>query len=436
MQQPILHVAVVGFHHKKGSEWQNLPSLALPDGAHNVDQDVIYFLLPSLEMPNRAIFGISCYRQIAAQDLLNKSNDITRSTVQKSVCVLSKIPLFGVLTAKLQLITQAYFNERDFTKVEILSQLYHNLCDMFSEEVIDDQAALMGELIYHISVSSLVLCFKHRILVLFKLLLLERKVLLDLMVLLFKLLTNLEFINFYLRLTWHSYIYFIYVFKIFQGSLFHPYLSISYLEMIRSDNIRAYCIGTTNALFIQRRDLVDVVVTVFFHCEIDIVNQELRRSLALTAADLRFIDFIIKNVEANVKATSWEGGDEWIRLQMRTYLLSLMGTVRSELNDFFIDFNENFVEQWKLSNNYRVWVSGVYPDLAGTIPGHPFAGSLGVSDVFLRVEHSIGSSESGRRVVSAVASTGKYFSDTSSKVRSSVSSWLRGNNSRGSQSKI
>lgn len=54
---------------------------------------------------------------------------------------------------------------------------------------------------------------------------------------------------------------------------------------------------------------------------------------------------------------------------MRTYLLSLMGTVRSELNDFFIDFNENFVEQWKLSNNYRVWVSGVYPDLAGTIPG-------------------------------------------------------------------
>lgn len=37
--------------------------------------------------------------------------------------------------------------------------------------------------------------------------------------------------------------------------------------------------------------------------EIDIVNQELRRSLALTAADLRFIDFIIKNVEANVKAT-------------------------------------------------------------------------------------------------------------------------------------
>uniref|UniRef100_A0A183EI83 UDENN domain-containing protein n=1 Tax=Gongylonema pulchrum TaxID=637853 RepID=A0A183EI83_9BILA len=129
--------------------WQHLPSLALPDGAHNVDHGlnypslvscfvsffstvekkrlkllkcvnnshVIYFLLPSLDNPNRSVFGISCYRQILAKDLLNKSTDVTRSTVQKSVCVLSRIPLFGVLTAKLQLITEVYFNERDFAKV-------------------------------------------------------------------------------------------------------------------------------------------------------------------------------------------------------------------------------------------------------------------------------------------------------------------------------
>ncbi|VDK42796.1 unnamed protein product [Gongylonema pulchrum] len=138
--------------------WQHLPSLALPDGAHNVDHglnypseiacfatffsivgqkrlgllsvliihviilpfsDVIYFLLPSLDNPNRSVFGISCYRQILAKDLLNKSTDVTRSTVQKSVCVLSRIPLFGVLTAKLQLITEVYFNERDFAKDEL-----------------------------------------------------------------------------------------------------------------------------------------------------------------------------------------------------------------------------------------------------------------------------------------------------------------------------
>lgn len=32
--------------------------------------------------------------------------------------------------------------------------------------------------------------------------------------------------------------------------------------MVRSDMTRAYCIGATNGLFIQRRDLLDVIVTV------------------------------------------------------------------------------------------------------------------------------------------------------------------------------
>ena len=58
---PVLHVLVIGFHHKKGcqveyswpplipeggskssnlpAQWKHLPSLALPDGAHNFDAD-------------------------------------------------------------------------------------------------------------------------------------------------------------------------------------------------------------------------------------------------------------------------------------------------------------------------------------------------------------------------------------------------------------
>ncbi|VDN45802.1 unnamed protein product [Gongylonema pulchrum] len=88
------------------------------------------------------------------KDLLNKSTDVTRSTVQKSVCVLSRIPLFGVLTAKLQLITEVYFNERDFAKVEVLSQMYENLCEMFpTTEEIDESAAVMGCFLYITGVS-------------------------------------------------------------------------------------------------------------------------------------------------------------------------------------------------------------------------------------------------------------------------------------------
>ncbi|EFO26146.2 hypothetical protein LOAG_02340 [Loa loa] len=541
MVNSILYVAVIGFHHKRGCQveycyppitdnegelplaWQNLPSLALPDGAHNVDHDVIYFLLPSLNDPNRSVFGISCYRQISTKDLLNKSTDVTRSSVQKSVCVLSRVPLFGVLTAKLQLITKAYFNERDFAKVDVLRQMYENLCEMFPDTVADEQAAVMD-----ISVQSLVTTFRHRVLVLFKLLLLEKKVvfyispvfqLSQLMVALTSLFPRLveeglfhaaaynpnslkclditvdndnfevgqdilvdtalkfgddmtvsvnfernkvsgnnpvEFVHKDLSasdgdcvseiqlssdssgkscsnlnrkqiLATDSYGFPLSIFT--KGSLFHPYLSISHLDMIRSDMTRAYCIGATNALFVQRRDLLDVIVTVdeVGDGSIDIVDVELKRSLALTAADLRFVDFILKEMEANAKLPSWEGSDDWIRLQMQAYLLSLIATVRADLKDSLDDFNEAFIAEWKMSNNYRIWSCGDYPDLASTVPGHPFAGGLGISDVLLRMEHSVGGTGSGRRVASAVVNTSKYFADTGTKVKTSIASWLKRN---------
>lgn len=82
--------------------------------------DIIYFVLPSLTQQNSTIYGISCYRQIAADAALRQLDaNVTRSSVQKSVCVLSKVPLYGVLRGKLELITQAYFNEKNFSKVKI-----------------------------------------------------------------------------------------------------------------------------------------------------------------------------------------------------------------------------------------------------------------------------------------------------------------------------
>lgn len=69
------------------------------------------------------------------QELINKSEDVTRTSVQKAVCVLSRIPLFGPLKAKLEVITQAYFEQKDFSKVDVLAQMYTNLCDIFDENL-------------------------------------------------------------------------------------------------------------------------------------------------------------------------------------------------------------------------------------------------------------------------------------------------------------
>ncbi|XP_060083505.1 late secretory pathway protein AVL9 homolog [Ylistrum balloti] len=191
---PVLHVVVIGFHHKKGCQvefsyppliagnevdshevpevWKHLPSLAIPDGAHNYIQDTIFFHLPSRDGNCTTVYGVACYRQMDASDLVNKTADVTRSTVQKSVCVLSRLPLFGLVKAKLELITHAYFEERDFTKVGLLEETYRNLTMSVTEGVRDGSRVFMG-----MSVRDVVCQFRHKIVLLFKLILLERRVL-------------------------------------------------------------------------------------------------------------------------------------------------------------------------------------------------------------------------------------------------------------------
>ena len=42
-------------------------------------------------------YGVGCYHYIETKDLIKIEADVTRSAVQKSVCVLSRLPLFGLL---------------------------------------------------------------------------------------------------------------------------------------------------------------------------------------------------------------------------------------------------------------------------------------------------------------------------------------------------
>ncbi|XP_037593886.1 late secretory pathway protein AVL9 homolog isoform X3 [Cebus imitator] len=191
---PVLHIVVVGFHHKKGcqvefsypplipgdghdshtlpEEWKYLPFLALPDGAHNYQEDTVFFHLPPRNGYGATVYGISCYRQIDAKALKVRQADITRETVQKSVCVLSKLPLYGLLQAKLQLITHAYFEEKDFSQISILKELYEHMNSSLGGASLEGSQVYLG-----LSPRDLVLHFRHKVLILFKLILLEKKVL-------------------------------------------------------------------------------------------------------------------------------------------------------------------------------------------------------------------------------------------------------------------
>ncbi|XP_063306704.1 late secretory pathway protein AVL9 homolog [Pelobates fuscus] len=191
---PVLHIVVVGFHHKKGcqvefsypplipgdghdshrlpEEWKYLPFLALPDGAHNFQEDTVFFHLPPRSGDRKTVYGVSCYRQIEAKTLKVRQADVTRETVQKSVCVLSQLPLYGLLQAKLQLITHAYFEEKDFSQISILKELYEHMNGSLGGSALEGSQLYLG-----LSPRDLVLQFRHKVLILFKLILLEKKVL-------------------------------------------------------------------------------------------------------------------------------------------------------------------------------------------------------------------------------------------------------------------
>ncbi|KAJ8376886.1 hypothetical protein SKAU_G00074660, partial [Synaphobranchus kaupii] len=153
-------------------EWKYLPFLALPDGAHNYQEDTVYFHLPPLHVDLKCVYGVSCYRQIEAKALKVRQADVTRETVQKSVCVLSRVPLYGLLQAKLQLITHAYFEEKDFSQISILKELYDHMNGSLRGTALEGSQVYLG-----LSPRDLILHFRHKVLILFKLILLEKKVL-------------------------------------------------------------------------------------------------------------------------------------------------------------------------------------------------------------------------------------------------------------------
>lgn len=99
--------------------------------------------MPSLTNPNGTIYGVSCYRQIPVEQLKIRTADVTRSTVQKAVCALASIPLYGYIEVKLSLIAQAFFDQGDFSNTEIIRKAYDNL-----NECLTDNVAIQSQHIY------------------------------------------------------------------------------------------------------------------------------------------------------------------------------------------------------------------------------------------------------------------------------------------------
>ena len=176
---------------------------------------------------------------------------------------------------------------------------------------------------------------------------------------------------------------------------------------------------------------------------VDILDPDLRKALQLTTEDLRFIDYIIKQVSVEsgsadifLDGVGWEGGDEWIRAQFRMYILCLLRTVLNSSQDggsseYELNrFNAHFVHMWKNTLNYKLWrehVSNEASDLEHFInlPSlHPCSGQLSINDMRLHLSNTIHNTESGKKVTQAVANTGRAVAGGLSTAKATFSSWM------------
>ncbi|KAF5377978.1 hypothetical protein D9615_006666 [Tricholomella constricta] len=366
---PIVHgVALVDFNHligprieySQGEIFEDeevakiLPFLALPDGAHLSAEDYSYFhLVPSGPNPT-TIFGISCNQQIAASSLLVKASDVTRSTVQKAVVVLASKPVFGPIRAKLGVVTTALFNQKDFTDASILDDFASSL-ELSLRGQLTESGLYMGT-----SLRELVHMFRQRTLVLVKALMLQKRIMFyghpverlctyqySLISLLPGLLQTLDDCGSpplaaraptlsrptSLRTSDHkSMLAFMGLpLDIFgKDAFFQPYLPLQQLDVLKETT--SWLCGSTNSIVTHQKE-IDLLVNIETGA-FEFRNPQLERSAALTAADRKWMDDIVTDVNEGwddqnpTQSMQFKGSDDYLRTKFEEYVSAALSTVK------------------------------------------------------------------------------------------------------------
>ncbi|RMZ46753.1 avl9 protein [Aspergillus flavus] len=503
-QAPI--VMVIDFHHARGPEielcfgedgtdpaaendWSLLPFMALSDGAHMYGdnhypqyapstEEFSYFTLRRKETatePATSLFGISCARQIDSNLLLYRPSDVTRSTVQKAVVVITDSPQsLGQLREKLSIVASAWFAQRDFSDIDILKKFRESLViNLNKDESFKDQN--LG-----LSLREMIHEFKYQTLVLFKALLLQPKMLFfgsrceRLCMIQFSLVSLIPGLINYLQdcadPAFESYTktvekpttlktsdrssllaYMGLPLQIFgKGSMFGPYTPLQQLDLLADHGTKSYVVGSTNSLLLQQKDRYSDILINLDEDTINITSPSLRNALALSVADRRWIDLLTQIIndtwdEAHPeqpKTHGFMGSEEFIRLQFEEYLLALLSCMKyhEELDSFnagdpgrrsreqleafniegdpALEFNAEFLAQWQNTSNYELFKRLTSDALLYSIvePRHPCAGGLTMDDVQRRLSQQVAELHLDERVRESREALNRHISTGQKKV--------------------
>jgi hypothetical protein len=435
---------LVDFHHQRGPEIQwwksnyhpdyepdlfkNIPFQALPDGSHLFEETFSNFNLvydfdqkKSIDNFNdvnnfkgdprhlKTLFGCSCVRQVKTSDLSEeereRNKDITRSIVQKAIVIIvRKQPIFAKIKDKLSIIAKSYFQQETFSNFEVLENLFDNLNGQFRliDNEMHTELEQEEENYVNLNLKSTLTKFRLRFMIIFKSLLLEKKVLIysnnnlgaltqfqnNLISLMPNLINNLDdsgcpLIDYAetngplskpqsLNTTSRASMlrFFGLPLQIFntKNSFWNPYLPLQQLDELA---VQGFMVGCSNLLFVNQASMfgVDLLINLDTN-EVtypkDVYTPE---DLTLSSMDKKFINHLINVDNHNAKHDDFVGSDDYIRYQFEDYLNSLISTMRyNQYSERFgqpppgfneashiNDFNAKFIESWRKTQNYKIW---------------------------------------------------------------------------------
>lgn len=427
----VLGIALIDFNHLVGPKiefchgdiFQDedivkiLPFLALPDGAHLSLEDYSYFhLVPNAPIPT-TIFGISCNRQIPASVLLVKDVDVTRSIVQKAVVVLASKPVFGPIRDRLGVVTRALFEQRDFSDTSILVEFGASL-EISLRTQLTESGLYIGT-----SIREFVHTFRHRTLILLKALMCQKKIMFfghpverlctyqySLISLIPGLLQTLEdsgspplatraptlscpqSLRTSDRKSMMAYMGL--PLDIFgKDAFFQPYLPLQQLDLLKDS--QGWLCGSTNTIVTQQKEVELLINTET--ATLEFRNPRLERLMGLTAADRKWMDEIVRDVndawddaDPMKPAMHFKGSDDYLRAKFEEYVSAALASVRyreflgkGKVNNVIItgtggddnsieDFNPLWIAEFTKTNAYDVWQRSTDPMLFDIVePRHP-----------------------------------------------------------------
>ena len=326
---PILYIAVISFNQKKGaiveftypdietlksSEESNsylsslcdkenkslstvdkvieninyqLTYLCMPDGAHILKNDSQFFLIQNLP---KLLYGISCYRQLeTTQAMKEDEQENTRDCVQKAMCIVSKVPLFGQMASKLSVTMLAYFNQESLKDKKIIGELYSNY-KISSKNTIN-----VNEIMASFSLKKLLSLTNDKVFSIIKLIMLEKKILVyshisnNVCSFIFSFLSlfpcnaffNLDYNSTGSKFYQQCYKPYGLPLKFLnKNSVLYSLLTLYDIGDIEKDNIKSYFIGTTNPIFMNYKKID-------FDCIINIDENKIIFSKLLGSSILR-----------------------------------------------------------------------------------------------------------------------------------------------------